>query len=219
MPLVGGTPTAWADALRERDALEAEGHLPDADADYLTYQIQELNALDFDDEGLRDLPSGWRPCPMPAKSKPASTRRTQVLSSDGGALDRLHDAERALEGAAGVHPESQALLDRLRSVRIELDDLAREAEGQAEGIDLDPEALARAEADRDRHQRLFDKHRASTLEELANALAAMEERLDAARNRDRKLAECNAQIDSGAAALDAIGTRLNAPGTRPPHHV
>ncbi|MGB1670454.1 MAG: hypothetical protein ACPHCT_03195, partial [Flavobacteriales bacterium] len=48
---------AWTDALRERDALEAEGHLPDADADYLTYQIQELNALDFDDAGLRDLPA------------------------------------------------------------------------------------------------------------------------------------------------------------------
>jgi len=201
---------AWADALRERDALEAEGHLPDADADYLTYQIQELNALDFDDAGLRDLPARLETLSHAREIQEALHQAHQILSSENGALDRLHDAERALEGAAGVHPESQALLDRLRSVRIELDDLAREAEGQAEGIDLDPEALARAEADRDRLNRLFDKHRASTLEELASTLSAMEERLDAARNRDRRLEEWNAEIDRRRVTLDAIGLDLQA---------
>lgn len=199
---------AWADALRERDALEAEGHLPDADADYLTYQIQELNALDFDDEGLRDLPARLETLSHAREIQEALHQAHQVLSSENGVLDRLHDTERALEGAAGVHPESQALLDRLRSVRIELDDLAREAEGQAEGIDLDPEALARAEADRDRLNRLFDKHRASTLEELASTLSAMEERLDAARNRDRRLEEWNVEIDRRRVTLDAIGLDL-----------
>jgi DNA repair protein RecN (Recombination protein N) len=199
---------AWSDAIREHDVLLAEGQLPDADADYLAYQIEELSGIDFDDEGLRNLPTRLETLANAREIQAGLQQAHAVLSADGGALDRLHDAERALESMASVHPDSQALLDRLRSTRIELDDLAREAESQAEGIDLDPQALARAEADQDRINRLLDKHRASTLDDLANALAAMEQRLDTARNRDRKLAQWQQEIDSRRQALDGIGTAL-----------
>jgi len=201
---------SWSDAMREREALQAEGHLPDADADYLEYQIEELTGLDFEDEGLRNLPTRLETLANAREIQEALYRAHQVLSTENGTIDRLHDAERALEGVAPVHPESLTLLERLRSVRIELDDLAREAESQAENIDLDPEALARAMADQDRVNRLFDKHRASTLEELADTLASMEERLDTARNRDRRLKECALEIDTRRRALDDIGRELQS---------
>ena len=86
---------AWAEALRERDALKAEGHLPDADADYLTYQIEELNGLDFEDAGLRDLPARLETLSHAREIQEALHLAHQVLSSENGALDRLHDAERA----------------------------------------------------------------------------------------------------------------------------
>ena len=84
------------------------------------------------------------------------------LSAESGALDRLHDAERALESMSAVHPGSQALLDRLRSTRIELDDLAREAEMQGEGLDLDPPRWPRPKPIGTASNGLLDKHRADT---------------------------------------------------------
>ena len=200
----------WSNAVQERDALEAAGHLPDADADYLRYQLEELHQVDFEDAGLRDIDQRLDALSHAREIQEALGHVHAVLQDEGGALDRLHDAERALEGVAAVHPGAADLLERVRSTRIELDDAAREAERQGEGVDLDPAALARAEADRDRLQRLFDKHRADTLEALQARMSDMEERLSSAENRDRKLAECNAQIEALRQDLDDIGERLNA---------
>jgi len=200
----------WSNAVRERDALEAAGHLPDADADYLRYQLEELHQVDFEDAGLRDIDQRLDALSHAREIQEALGHVHAVLQDEGGAIDRLHDAERALDGVAAVHTGAADLLERVRSTRIELDDAAREAERQGEGVDLDPAALARAEADRDRLQRLFDKHRADTLEALQARMADMEEHLSSAEKRDRRLTECNAQIDTLRQKLDGIGKRLHA---------
>ena len=74
-----------------------------------------------------------------------------------------------LESVPPSTRKATELLHRVRSVRIELDDLAREAEMTSRGPRPRPRSPGPAEADRDRIQRLFDKHRASTLDALANA--------------------------------------------------
>ena len=200
----------WTSAVRERDALEAAGHLPDADADYLRYQLEELSRIDFDDSGLRDLDQRLDALTHAREIQEALHRVHAVLQDESGALDRLHDAERALESVAAVHPGATELLHRVRSCRIELDDAAREAEMQGEGLDLDPAALAKAETDRDRIQRLFDKHRADDLDALQRRMAEMEERLSTAENRDRQLADWNARIAGLRQTLDGIGATLDA---------
>ncbi|RPG80789.1 MAG: DNA repair protein RecN [Crocinitomicaceae bacterium TMED114] len=199
----------WAEAVRERDALEAAGHLPDADADYLRYQLEELGHIDFEDEGLSNIDQRLDALSHAREIKEALQHVHAVLQNEAGALDRLHDAERALEGVASVHPGAAALLERVRSCRIELDDAAREAEQEGDSVDLDPAALARAEADRDRLQRLFDKHRADSLDALHERMTEMQEQLSSAENRDRKLAEWNARIDALRIELDAAGDRVS----------
>ncbi len=199
----------WAEAVRERDALEAAGHLPDADADYLRYQLEELGHIDFEDEGLSNIDQRLDALSHAREIKEALQHVHALLQNEAGALDRLHDAERALEGVASVHPGATALLERVRSCRIELDDAAREAEQEGDSVDLDPAALARAEADRDRLQRLFDKHRADSLQALNERMTEMQEQLSSAENRDRKLAEWNARIDALRIELDAVGERVN----------
>ena len=204
----------WSHAVRERDALEAAGHLPDADADYIRYQLEELQQIDFEDAGLRDIDQRLDTLSHAREIQEAIQRVHMVLQGDGGAIDRLHDAERALETVAAVHTDAAELLQRVRSCRIELDDAARDAESQGESVDVDPAALARAEADRDRIQRLFDKHRADNLDVLQSRMDEMQERLSTARDRDRKLAECTAHIEECRLELDRIGATLDAARTR-----
>lgn len=199
----------WTGAVRERDALEAAGHLPDADADYLRYQLEELSAIDFDDEGLRDMDQRLDALTHAREIQEALQRLHTVLQGESGALDRLHDAERALESVASVHPGAASLLERVRSCRIELDDAARDAEQQGESVDLDPAALARAEADRDRLNRLFDKHRTDSLDALKARMSDMEQQLSSAENRDRKLAEWNARIGELKVELNGVGDTLH----------
>lgn len=199
----------WAAAVEERDALEAEGQLPDADADYLRYQIQELRQVDLEDPGLRDLDARLDALSHAREIQEALHRVHAVLQSEAGALDRLHYAERALEAVAHVHSGAADLLSRVRSCRIELDDAARESESQGDSVDIDPAALSKAEADRDRLQRLFDKHRTDNVEGLQARLAEMEGRLSSAESRERLLAECQVRIDALMVRMETIGERLS----------
>lgn len=206
--------TAWHAAVREREALQAAGHLPEADADYIRYQLEELQHIDFEDEGLRDIDQRLATLSHAQDIREALQKVHMVLQGDGGALDQLHDAERALESVATVHAGAAELLQRVRSGRIDLDDAARDAESNSEAVDVDPAALARAEADRDRIQRLFDKHRADDLDTLRARMDEMQERLSAAQDRDRKLAECEAHIAKRRQELDGIGVRLHVARTQ-----
>lgn len=200
----------WAQAIREQRSIEAEGSLPNADSDYLQYQIKELEELDFDDPGLENLDSRLNALSHAQEIQSSLNATHGLLQGDSGALDRLHDAERSMEGIADLHKASSALLERLRSCRIEIDDLARECESQAEGVELDPAALSKAEADRDRLHRLYDKHRVSSLTELKSAMDNMEQKLSQAHRRDQRLDECHAEVQQHREALDSIGGDLHA---------
>lgn len=204
------THLAWSDTVKRHRVLEAEGSLPEADGDYLRYQIQELQALDLDDPTLQDLDARLNALTHAQDIQAALLAAQHALQSDRGALDRLHDVERVLEGIASVHKASETLLSRVRSCRIELDDLASEAEAQAEGVELDPSALAKAEGDRDRLHRLFDKHRTQNLEGLQLKLVNMVSKLNSANERDKRLSEWNALIAKQRVELDKVGQDLGA---------
>ena len=149
----------WRATESALDLLRSQGALPEADVDYLRFQIEELEQVDFTDDRLRNLDAL-----MDALGHAQDIRQSleavqhQLQEEDRSMVGELRRIEHLLERVAPVHPASSSLLDRIRSCRIELDDVGSEARAEAEGIDLDPAALSRAEADRDRINRLLDKH-------------------------------------------------------------
>ena len=96
-----------------------------------------------------------------------------------------------------------------RSCRIELDDAAQEAEQQAESVDLDPAALSKAEADKDRINRLLDKHRVADLDGLSERLEAMRTQLLDAQHRAQKLTDLQGAVKTARHTLDQTGSALH----------
>jgi DNA repair protein RecN (Recombination protein N) len=199
----------WLDTLKKHRILEAQGSLPEADSDYLSYQIKELEQLDFADPALENLEEQLSALSHAKDIQAALHTTHSALQSEGGALDKMTDAERTLEAIASVHKASEALLERVRSCRIELADLAQEAETEADNIELDPSALAKAEANQDRLQRLFDKHRVADLSGLQTKLDDMTSKLKAARDRDGDLAKSALLMAEQRLELDEIGGTLH----------
>ncbi len=200
----------WRATESALDLLRSQGALPEADVDYLHFQIEELEQVDFSDDRLRNLDAL-----MDALGHAQDIQQSleavqhQLQEEDRSMVGELRRIEHLLERVAPVHPASSALLDRIRSCRIELDDVGSEAGAEAEGIDLDPAALSRAEADRDRINRLLDKHRVDDLEALAGRLNAMQEQLLDARQREQRLAELENRLALQRAALDEAGNTLS----------
>ena len=200
----------WRATESALDLLRSQGALPEADVDYLRFQIEELEQVDFTDDRLRNLDAL-----MDALGHAQDIRQSleavqhQLQEEDRSMVGELRRIEHLLERVAPVHPASSSLLDRIRSCRIELDDVGSEAGAEAEGIDLDPAALSRAEADRDRINRLLDKHRVDDLDALANRLNAMQEQLLDARQREQRLAELENRLALQRADLDEAGNALS----------
>ena len=200
----------WRATESALDLLRSQGALPEADVDYLRFQIEELEQVDFTDDRLRNLDAL-----MDALGHAQDIRQSleavqhQLQEEDRSMVGELRRIEHLLERVAPVHPASSSLLDRIRSCRIELDDVGSAARAEAEGIDLDPAALSRAEADRDRINRLLDKHRVDDLDALANRLNAMQEQLLDARQREQRLAELENRLALQRTDLDEAGNALS----------
>ena len=200
----------WAHTQRALDALTLQGGLPDADADYIRFQLEELETLDFEDPDLRNIDARLDSLAHAQDIRHALDSTSNALQGDGQDLiGRLRSVEQVLEKITPVHSGAKTLLDRIKSCRIELDDAAQEAEQQAESVDLDPAALSKAEADKDRINRLLEKHRVANLDGLSERLEAMRSQLLDAQNREQKLTELQKAVNVARHDLDQTGMELH----------
>jgi DNA repair protein RecN (Recombination protein N) len=201
---------SWAKAREGLHALTHQDGLPDADADYIRFQLEELDAIDFADPALRNLDARLDSLAHAQDIRQALESSAAALQGEGEDLiSRLRSVEQLLEKITAVHSEAAHLLERIRSCRIELDDAAQDAAQQADSIDLDPAALSKAEADKDKINRLLDKHRVADLDGLNERLESMRTQLQDAQNRDQRLAELNSAVLAARQTLDQTGTLLH----------
>lgn len=201
----------WKNARSAWESLNSHDGMPDADADYLRFQLEELEALDFSDPNLRNLDNRLEQLAHAQDVYQALASVSRILSGDGPCvLSQLRTVEQSLEKVVGFNSDAAQLLERVRSCRIELDDVVSESESATDSVDLNPEALAAAEADRNRINRLLDKHRAANLEALAEREEAMRHQLEEAKGRSARLEQLQAEVDLHATELERIGELLQA---------
>lgn len=201
----------WNQARKAWEQLSARDGMPEADADYLRFQLEELETVDFSDPNLRDLDRQLEQLAHAQDIHRALTSVSQVLNGEGSdVLSILRRVEQSLEKVSGLNPDAAQILERIRSCRIELDDAASESEAAADTVDLDPAAMATAEAERNRINRLLDKHRAANLEDLAERENAMRNQLEEAQGRSVRLDQLQSEVDQHTRELQRIGTLLQA---------
>ncbi len=190
--------------------------------DLVRYQVDEIDraaiagpgedeALEAEEDALADA----------AAHREAAAGAVAALSGDGdaGGGDGLASASDAVGAAvaliAGRGP-FRTVEDRLRTVAVEISDLAGELRAVGEAIDEDPERLTRV---RERRQLLRDLRRKYG-ETLADVIAEGERlhaRLDELEDHDRRAAELDAapvsarKVESDAAAVVAAARRAAAP--------
>ena len=74
----------------------------------------------------------------------AASEALAILRSEGGILELMGGARRALARCAGTDPRLDALIERLEGQLADADDLALELRAYRERVEFDPEALAAA---------------------------------------------------------------------------
>lgn len=200
--------TQWAEyqkAKRKLEELTNEADTLRQEADYVNFQLEELQKMEFEEHEQETLESEVSIMEHAGDIK-VKFRQVldQVSQSDFAARDILADARMQLQQVVSMVPSYRSLLERMESVLIELDDLMSEVENEEERVEFDPE---RAEVVRERLNqlyRLLKKHKASDIKGLLDIQQDLSRKHDLTSNLDEALA--SADQASNEALTNAMNT-------------
>ncbi|MBP5799755.1 MAG: DNA repair protein RecN [Prevotella sp.] len=165
-------------------------------ADFLQFQYNELSAANLKDGEQEELEQQSDTMTHAEDIKSALYTADNALQAEGtGIVESLRTAISALKGISHVFPQTNELTERMDSTFIELKDIAQEIGGQLEKVDFDPAEL---DAVNNRLDRLYDlqkKYHANSIDELISQRDELKKKLCNIENIDEALAEMQQKVD------------------------
>ncbi len=171
---------------RTRDEIERTR----ADADYLEYQLNELDSLDLTEGEEEELEQQRTTLANASELSEVLTTAANALQWDeANASDLLSQALSAINDAAAISDDYAGFAERLQSVVDEVDDIADAVSQQAMGMRDNPRDLDEIERRLSRIYTLKNKHRVDSVEALIEIRDSLSERLAALNDAEHLLKE------------------------------
>jgi DNA repair protein RecN (Recombination protein N) len=209
--LSGVMAAAWVELRRLDDELEALGgdeRAREARADYLRFQLEELDAAALaPGEDVAIEHERVRLASVDLLQSAARTAEELLYAADGSARDRVAAAAREVERATRSDPQLEPLARQLGEIETLISDAADQLRDYADRLEGDPERLAYLDERLALIRRLLRKHGGSLDEVLARA-AELRVELDALTGRDARLVELTAARARAEAAAIAAAAAL-----------
>lgn len=181
--------TRYREAEQRLRSLEKQIEASEQNRDFLQFQYNELSAAQLVEGEQEQLEQEGETLNHAGDIKTAIYTADNLLSGDDrGAVMQVRMAAQQLQSIASVYPKTQELANRLDSVHIELDDIAHEVAADMESIDFDPSRQDAIIARLDQIYSLQQKYRVSTVAELLQLQASIQQQLESIENADGDLA-------------------------------
>ncbi len=195
---------------KELDELKNRSNTDKSEADYLQFQVNQLEVVgltDGEQEELEeeveilshaeDIKSG-----LFFVNNALNGEENNVIATFNQVCDTLHNISR-------VYSPAKELAERIDSIRIELKDIAGDVDSALENIEYDPVRLNYVN---ERLQTIYDlqkKHRVNTIAELLALAQELRDRLSGIENADELIAEKERKLLSLHKELKALGQDLH----------
>lgn len=181
--------TRYREAEQRLRSLEKQIEASEQNRDFLQFQYNELSAAQLVEGEQEQLEQEGETLNHAGDIKTAIYTADNLLSGDDrGAVVQVRMAAQQLQSISSVYPKTQELANRLDSVHIELDDIAHEVAADMESIDFDPSRQDAIIARLDQIYSLQQKYRVSTVAELLQLQASIQQQLESIENADGDLA-------------------------------
>ncbi len=178
------------EALRE----EIEGNRQNVD--FLQFQFDELSESKLTKGEQEELEQQSDTMSHAEEIKTALYETDNALNGDEtGVVDMIRKASNALGSISQVLPDSEELVERLNSCRIELKDIADEVGRMLNHTDFDPEELDAINNRLDRLYELEKKYHVKTVEELISLRDQLQQQLNNIENSDEAVGEKEKEVE------------------------
>ncbi|MGB0743186.1 MAG: DNA repair protein RecN [Opitutales bacterium] len=167
----------WRGALKEIEDLEGSERLDADELDFVQKQIAKIDAAEVSEASIETLERDYTRMASAQELAAIASECASGMVGEAGLSDQLMAVVGRMEALAELDPGSDALLERVRSLQIELQDLGSEVERMAGDFDFEPAEVEAANERMTLWQEVRRKYGGSVesvlakREELANKIA------------------------------------------------
>lgn len=195
--------SAYESLVKESDELRQE-------SDYVKFQLDELVKARLEEGEQERLEAELKVMEHAEEIKTQLIAVVQQLSQSELAVNSvLTTVRNQLNNIASYSADYQKLLERIESVRIELDDIADEAEHEESRIEFDPERIEEVKDRLSTIYQLMQKHRVKELKELLALQESLQVKFDKTSNLDEALHSAKATFEKAQTELKSKAEELS----------
>lgn len=180
------------------------------DQEYLTFQLNQIDEAQLQPEEQDALENEQHLLAHAEDIKQAFYQAKGLLNTDEMSLSQnLRQAAETLEAISDNYPEAIDLAERLRSVRIEVEDIEAEVESKAEDIEYDPQRLNYVEERLNIIYELEQKHNATTIADVLDIAEKLRFELDSIENIEEDIKKQQAEVERLRALRNKLAAQLS----------
>lgn len=207
---------AWKEADDALRALLAQAKMGKEEEDYLRFQLQQLDEANLQSGEQEELEDLQETLEHAEEIKQALFAAQQAIHGQDelSPLQSLRNGASLLQGIAPVFAQAQELAERLESARIELADIADEAERMADRIAFDPERLVETSERLSTIYNLEKRHSAKDIDELLHIADDLRKRLGKVEHIDADITAMQEETERLRQERDSIASKLTESRTQ-----
>lgn len=207
---------AWKEADDALRALQAQAKMGKEEEDYLRFQLQQLDEANLQSGEQEELEDLQETLEHAEEIKQALFAAQQAIHGQDelSPLQSLRNGASLLQGIAPVFAQAQELAERLESARIELADIADEAERMADRIAFDPERLVETSERLSTIYNLEKRHSAKDIDELLHIADDLRKRLGKVEHIDADITAMQEETERLRQERDSIASKLTESRTQ-----
>lgn len=199
----------WGSLKRTANQLKEQLNQATADQDYLQFQLDELAELNLTEGELIEGQARLTILENAEEIQKTLSNISSQLSSNESPLNALYRLEGELKEISRKYEKANDWSERIRSVAIELDDIAQEIQNDDFSENHNTQELEELQDRVDEILRLMTKHRKQSENELIEFRTKLEDKLSGIGSSDEKLTLVLADLEKAGAELEKLANRLS----------
>lgn len=186
----------WQNAGKEWEELKAKKQQFDKEADYNRFQYNELSEAGFTDNELEEIDAELRIMNNAEGIKTVLNKLHYDLEeSDNPLVQQLKILSNQLAVYSAYHSDMEALIQRIHSAQVELQDISGEAERISSHVNYDAEKVQLLSDRLSVGYKLLKKHGVKTTGELITIQKELEEKLQSVLNMDEEIRQKGKEVE------------------------
>ncbi|MDX2045398.1 MAG: DNA repair protein RecN [Chitinophagaceae bacterium] len=165
--------------------------------DYYKFLYEELDQAGFKENELEELETELKTLSHAEQIKSALSKvYYELKESEQPLVPQLKSLLNQLQQLSEFHKDLPALIQRMQSVQIELQDIANELDHISESVNMDPARMQEVNDRMATGYKLLKKHNARTTAELLEIKKGLEQKLNKVLNLDEEITQLDKQVKS-----------------------